>query len=139
MTAGLWSLPFIPLSSGISLSLPMTVSRRGLKKSRGIISAKPRNELCVANSAELQSQLRLQDATAALLRQRRHDAGALTFHTAELQPVLADGEVVDLQTRRQNRASLLIEDFMIAANQASAAFLDAKGSPGIQRVVQTPH
>jgi len=93
----------------------------------------------IANSAELQSQLRLQDATAALLRQRRHDAGALTFHTAELQPVLADGEVVDLQTRRQNRASLLIEDFMIAANQASAAFLDAKGSPGIQRVVQTPH
>ena len=93
----------------------------------------------IANSAELQSQLRLQDATAALLRQRRHDCGALTFHTAELQPVLSGGEVVDLKARLQTRASLLIEDFMIAGNQASAAFLDGKGSPGIQRVVQTPH
>src|SRR5207253_2023100 len=93
----------------------------------------------IANSAELQSQLRLQDATAALLRQRRHEAGALTFHTTDLRPVLADGEVVDLQARLQNRASLLIEDLMIAANQASATLLDKKGSPGIERVVKTPH
>src|SRR5207253_1468758 len=50
-----------------------------------------------------------------------------------------DGEVVDLQARLQNRASLLIEDFMIAANQATATFLDKKGSPGIERVVKTPH
>jgi exoribonuclease-2 len=113
----------------------------GLEEKPGdhLTEASQRTLQKIANSAELQSQLRLQDATAALLRQRRHEAGALTFHTAELQPVLADGEVVDLQTRGQNRASLLIEDFMIAANQASAAFLDAKGSPGIQRVVQTPH
>jgi exoribonuclease-2 len=90
-------------------------------------------------SEELQTQLKLQDTAAALLRERRHEAGALSFHTTELQPVTAaDGVVIDLETRRQNRASYLIEDLMIAANEVTAAFLDAHGSPSVRRVVTDP-
>jgi exoribonuclease-2 len=93
----------------------------------------------ILGNADLQNQLKMQDAAAEILREKRHEAGALTFHTAELQPVLTpEGVVVDLQERLHNRASRLIEDFMIAANQATAGFLDQRGLPGIRRVVKNP-
>src|SRR5262245_33430433 len=64
-------------------------------------------------SPELQEQLRLLDRAAAILRQARYKAGALTFQTAEMNPVVSsEGVVLDLEVRRQNRAGLLIEDLM---------------------------
>ena len=79
----------------------------------------------IEKSPELQAQLKLQDATAQKLRVRRHEAGALSFQTQELHPVMSpEGSVLDLATRQQNRASYIIEDFMIASNQATAGFLD---------------
>jgi VacB/RNase II family 3'-5' exoribonuclease len=92
----------------------------------------------IGANSELQEQLRMQDAAAQLLSERRHEAGALTFHTEELQPVMADGKVVELGVRRRNRASVLIEDFMVAANQATATFLDRSGLPSVRRVVRVP-
>jgi VacB/RNase II family 3'-5' exoribonuclease len=93
----------------------------------------------IRRNPNLQAQLKLQDKAAELLRQCRHDAGALTFHTTELQPIMSpDGMVVDLQSKQHNRATLLIEDFMIAANQTTATFLDARGFPSIRRVVRIP-
>ena len=46
--------------------------------------------------------------------------------------------ITDLVVRPQNRATQLIEDFMIAANTAMATFLDARGSATIRRVVKVP-
>lgn len=93
----------------------------------------------INQSADLQAQLKLQDETAQILRVRRHDAGALSFQTTELRPVMSpEGAVLDLDTRQQNRASYIIEDFMIASNQATAGFLDTKGFPSIRRVVRVP-
>jgi VacB/RNase II family 3'-5' exoribonuclease len=93
----------------------------------------------IRRNPNLQAQLKLQDKAAELLRQCRHEAGALTFHTTELQPIMSpDGMVVDLQSKQHNRATLLIEDFMIAANQTTATFLDARGFPSIRRVVRIP-
>ena len=93
----------------------------------------------IFKSEELQAQLQMQDKVAQFLRERRHEAGALSFHTSELQPVLSgEGAVIDLAARRQNRASFLIEDLMIAANQATATFLDQRGLPSIRRVVRNP-
>src|SRR3989454_11612086 len=64
----------------------------------------------ILGNADLQNQLKMEDAAAAVLRERRHEAGALTFHTEDLQPVLtSEGVVVDLQARRHNRAGRLIE------------------------------
>ena len=93
----------------------------------------------IEKSPELQAQLKLQDATAQILRVRRHEAGALSFRTLELHPVMSpEGSVLDLDTRQQNRASYVIEDFMIASNQATAGYLDEKGFPSIRRVVRVP-
>jgi exoribonuclease-2 len=93
----------------------------------------------IQRNPDLQNQLRLQDKAAQFLRDRRHEAGALTFHTTELKPIMSpEGVVVDLQTKQHNRASLLIEDFMIAANQTTATFLEQRGFPSIRRVVKIP-
>jgi exoribonuclease-2 len=44
----------------------------------------------IHQSEELQAQLSLQDQAARLLRETRHDAGALTLDTAELKPFMGD-------------------------------------------------
>lgn len=92
----------------------------------------------VRASAALEQQLRLQDRVAQTLRSRRHRAGALELETIEATPVSEDGRVTDLVVRPQNRATQLIEDFMIAANTAMATFLEEKGSSAIRRVVKVP-
>ena len=92
----------------------------------------------VQASAELQQQLRLQDRAAQALRARRRRDGALELDTIEATPVATAGRITDLVVRPQNRATQLIEDFMIAANTAMATFLDARGSATIRRVVKVP-
>jgi exoribonuclease-2 len=93
----------------------------------------------IEQNKDLQTQLRMQDETAQRLRERRHESGALTLQTTELKPIMsADGAVIDLEARRQNRASVLIEDFMIAANEVTSRFLEARRLPSIRRVVQNP-
>jgi exoribonuclease-2 len=92
----------------------------------------------VGGSPVLEAQLRLQDEVAGLMRSQRHRAGALDLETIEATPVTTDGKVTDLAVHRRNRATMLIEDFMIGANVAMATFLEAKGVPAIRRVVKAP-
>jgi VacB/RNase II family 3'-5' exoribonuclease len=92
----------------------------------------------LAASPELAAQLRLQDAAAQLLRGRRYERGALPLETIEARPEM-DGEAVKgLVVKAKNRARQLIEDFMVAANVAMAAFLEEHHSPWIGRVVRIP-
>ncbi|MBL0058403.1 MAG: RNB domain-containing ribonuclease [Elusimicrobia bacterium] len=86
----------------------------------------------------LQEQLRLQDGAAQALRNRRHEAGALTLHTAEFRPTVSPDGQIHMDVREPNRAAQLIEDFMIAANQVTAGFLEGRGFPSLRRVVRTP-
>lgn len=93
----------------------------------------------IAASPELDAQLRLQDRAAQLLRALRHERGALDIETVETRPVKsAKGDVVGLTTVMKNRASDLIEDFMIAANGVIARRLEAAGVSSIRRVVRSP-
>jgi exoribonuclease-2 len=93
----------------------------------------------IQGSADLRDQLVMQNEAAERLRLRRHQAGALSLETIELRPVLSsEGHVVDLATRQPTRASRLIEDFMIAANQVAASFLEKSRVPSIRRVVKDP-
>ena len=86
----------------------------------------------------LDAQLRLQDQVAQRLKARRHQQGALSLETIEPRPVF-DGEVLtDLRVEQKNRAKELIEDFMIAANQATASYLKGKGIPSFRRILRSP-
>jgi VacB/RNase II family 3'-5' exoribonuclease len=89
-------------------------------------------------SGDLQSQLRLQDQIAQALRKERVRLGALNLQTIEAQPVIKDGEVVGLGVHESNAATELIEDFMIAANEAVARILEDAKFSSIRRVVKAP-
>lgn len=90
------------------------------------------------HSPELESQLRLQEDAASCLRQQRARLGALQFDRTEAVPVIEDGQIRGIEARRKNRASELIEDLMIAANEAMARILSNSGCPAIRRVVKSP-
>ena len=86
----------------------------------------------------LDDNLRLQDTVAQCLRHRRREHGALSLDTIRARPVFDGDDIRDLDVDRKNRATELIEDFMIAANGVTAQFLDAKHFPMIRRVVRSP-
>jgi exoribonuclease-2 len=92
----------------------------------------------VAASAELQAQLKLQDEAAQALKNERFRHGALNIETTEVRPVMVNEKVVDLVKQEKNRATELIEDFMIAANGVVALTLQDKKVSSIRRVVKTP-
>ena len=86
----------------------------------------------------LDAQLRLQDQVAQRLKVRRHQQGALSLETIEPRAVFEDGVLTDLRVEQKNRAKELIEDFMIAANQATASYLMRKGVPSFRRILRSP-
>lgn len=86
----------------------------------------------------LEEQLRLQEEAMERLQEYRRRCGALDFETIEAKPILRDGLVVDIQVPHKSRARHIIENFMVAANQAMADFLEARGIAIIQRVVRSP-
>jgi VacB/RNase II family 3'-5' exoribonuclease len=92
----------------------------------------------VAASPELQAQLRLQDEAARAIREERVAQGALEFNRIEADPVVIDGTVRAIKTAQHNRATDLIEDFMIGANETMAELLRAAGRSCIRRVVRSP-
>ena len=92
----------------------------------------------VADSAELQSQLHSQDEIAQALRNERFRHGALNIETIETLPVVLNQQVVGVVKQEKNRATELIEDFMIAANGVVARLLQSRQVSSIRRVVKTP-
>lgn len=92
----------------------------------------------VAASTELQSQLKLQDEIARALMNERYRNGALNIETIEVSPVVSNGRVSDLVMQEKNRATELIEDFMVAANGVVAHMLEASQVSSIRRVVKVP-
>ncbi|MEP6535196.1 MAG: RNB domain-containing ribonuclease [Bryobacteraceae bacterium] len=92
----------------------------------------------VAASAELEKQLRIQNDLAHRLRACRFSHGALNIDSVESRPVVDKGAIVNLAPVQKNRATELIEDFMIATNSVMAQTLAARKVSSIRRVVKTP-
>jgi len=90
----------------------------------------------VAASGDLQEQLKLQDEIAQKLKNQRYRNGALNIQTDEVRPLVLNEQVVDVIKQQKNRATELIEDFMVAANGVVARFLQNVSS--LRRIVRTP-
>ena len=66
----------------------------------------------------------------------RYEHGALNLDTSEVVPLVMNGNVVDVAKATKNRATDLIEDFMVAANGVVARLLEKVSS--LRRIVKTP-
>jgi exoribonuclease-2 len=86
----------------------------------------------------LDALLRLQDLVAQKMKNFRHVHGALSLETVEAKPVFDGDKLSGLEVETKNRAREIIEDFMIAANSATARYLASKNFPSIRRVVRVP-
>ena len=65
----------------------------------------------------------MQDQAAQRLRRLRHERGALSLETIQARPVFDGDGSPTCDVDQKNRATELIEDFMIAANGVTARFL----------------
>ena len=83
-------------------------------------------------------QLRTQDAVAHAMRAFRHTQGALDLETLEAKTVFDGDSPTEVSSTSKNRASALIEDFMIAANGVTARFLASKRFATLRRVLKSP-
>ncbi len=75
---------------------------------------------------------------ASLLREKRLARGSLDFDIPEPEVIMKEGHIENIIKRERNLAHMLIEDFMIAANEAVAEFLTEKGYPFLYRVHEPP-
>jgi ribonuclease R len=76
---------------------------------------------------------------AQRLRERRVGRGALDFDLPEPEVILnLQGETEDIIRAERNLAHQIIEELMIAANEAVARFIEGKGSPFIYRIHDPP-
>ena len=86
----------------------------------------------------LDANLRLQDSLAQRLATLRQKHGALSLETIEPKAVFEGDAISGLEPDGINRATQLIEDFMIAANGATATYLASRNFPSVRRVLKSP-
>jgi ribonuclease R len=75
---------------------------------------------------------------AAVLRARREEQGSLNFDLIEPELVYQEGRLQGIASFEANEAHQLIEEFMVAANEAVARFLSEQERPSLYRVHPPP-
>ena len=88
--------------------------------------------------AELAPMLDHARRLAALLKQRRTERGSLEFNIPEAQVQLDGDRVAEVTLGARNEAHMLVEDFMLAANEAVAESLSRAGRPVLYRIHEYP-
>jgi ribonuclease R len=92
-----------------------------------------------AEPPEWAESLACLDGMASALSKNRHESGAVALELPEIEIVLDDaGRPMDARVRARNRAHVLIEEAMLAANQAVARALDFAERETIHRVHPPP-
>ena len=92
----------------------------------------------VAASADLAAQLKLQDSAAKRMVGGRFQHGALDLETIETRPEMQADQPISIVRQKTNRATSLIEEFMVAANGVVARTFESAGVASIRRIVRVP-
>ena len=92
----------------------------------------------VAANADLAAQLKLQDEAARRMVGARFQHGALDLESMETRPVMQGDQPTDIARQEKNRATSLIEEFMVAANGVMARHFEDAKVASIRRVVRVP-
>lgn len=92
-----------------------------------------------SGDAEVDAMLHEAHTLAQLLRKRRFDRGSLNLDMPELHVVTDDhGFPIDVEQEESDISHQLIEEFMLAANEAVAHALNARAIPTVYRVHEAP-
>jgi ribonuclease R len=89
--------------------------------------------------APLAEEFRRMKELALLLSRRRHERGSVDFDLPE--PVIEfdpEGRMQSIVRSERNIAHRIIEEFMLAANEAVAAYLEKRGIASLHRVHEKP-
>ena len=141
----------------LAIVIEMVFNKKGIMQSADIYTACVRNKAKLAYNSlaawlqgegpmpvaitpvkGLAENLQMQDELAQKMKDLRHVHGALSLETIEARPVFDGDAIRELAKQEKNRATEIIEDFMIAANGVTACFLASKKFPSLRRVVRTP-
>jgi ribonuclease R len=118
-------------SARFSRSLIRSAHRLTYKEAYSILTLPPRDRLG--------ERLHLAWELAALLRRKRFEQGALELDFPEVKVwVDANGKPVRLERVENDESHQLIEEFMLAANEAVARELKKRAIPTIYRVHENP-
>jgi ribonuclease R len=97
------------------------------------------DEAVMERYAPLVDTFETMEELAMLLRAQRLDRGSLDFDLPEPEVMLdATGRPEAILKAERNRAHMLIEDFMIAANEAVAGYLEGAGAACVYRIHEEP-
>ncbi len=92
-----------------------------------------------ARLPEVLKDLRIMEELCRLLRARRMERGSIDFDLPEPEVILdVLGRIEEIVRAERNIAHQLIEEFMIAANEAVARFLFQEKAPSLNRVHEAP-
>ena len=92
-----------------------------------------------AKMADVKDALLAMRSLARGIRRRREKLGAIDFDTDEPKFLLdEEGEPLEMMKRARGEAEMLIEDFMLAANETVAAYGKANSIPLLYRVHEKP-
>jgi ribonuclease R len=93
----------------------------------------------IARHPSVYQDLRTMGELCAALRARRMERGSIDFDLPEPEVVLdIQGQIEEIVRAERHIGHQIIEEFMIATNEAVARFLDQEGSPGLHRVHEPP-
>ncbi len=93
----------------------------------------------IAENRQFIKDLNVMVELAEALSERRRQRGSIDFDLPEPEVVLGlTGNLEEIVRRERNIAHRIIEEFMIAANEAVASFLTKKEIPGIYRIHEPP-
>ncbi len=74
-----------------------------------------------------------------ILEKKSRARGAIDFDAPEARIILGDrGEILDIIKRERGVAERMIEQFMLAANEAVATYLTERGIPCVYRIHEAP-
>jgi ribonuclease R len=118
-------------SARFAQSVIRSAQRLTYKQASAILTAPPRDQLG--------ERLHLAWELAALLRRKRFEHGALDLDFPEVKVwVDKEGRPVKLERVENDESHQLIEEFMLAANEAVARELKKRAIPTIYRVHENP-
>jgi ribonuclease R len=97
-----------------------------------------RDSRLINKYSDIHDQLKEMGRLAATLESIRMQRGSLGFSIPEAVVLIGDEQVTDVVRAERNMAHKLIEEFMLAANEAVAETLEDKYQPTLYRVHELP-